>query len=905
MTADPNRKNLRSPPPIPPADIDAAEAADQPAPATLSGTMMTAITAPHQRPANTSELPTVAMSPASVLPTAPPALPPNQRTLVTRVPPPGAGPAGATLITRAPGGAKTVVTDLNVGGTRPPTSEGSHTGEVWGDFEIRDQLGKGGMGSVYHGRQVSLDRLVAIKVLPPALSANESFRSRFGLEAKAVAQISSPHVVQVYAAGVHQGNHFFAMEYVEGHDLARKLQNGFRPTYRQSLELVLQAARGLQAAGEHGIIHRDIKPGNMMVTPKGLLKLMDFGLVKLAASPEASVTMAGTVMGTVNYFSPEQGRGEVCDQRTDLYALGVVFYQLLTGTLPFRGADATSVIYQHIHQQPRSPKEIDPNIPEDYQAVVLKCMQKRPEARYQNASALVADLEALIDGQSPLTAYLDPEALRQGATMLKTTEFRLERQRRGLLVGGLLCVLAAAAGGGLWWTYGREPASAAVVIATPERTQPAVTLPPATRDPAFERASALLTAGGFDEARLLVDQARTAKPDDAAWQQLERDLDRAHGAQLLVQARQAQAAGDWPRAAQAGAAAAKRLGDLPELVALRAEAVDRQAQAQALAKGVAEAQALLADGKADAAERRLDQLTKEHPSSAEVAELLRTLRSQREAGAARSRGAADSLARGEDAFARRDYDGALQLFANARALDPDNAAAKTGIAKVEDAKAAASALRERFQRALAARDLAAADTALRELRTAWPEGKQVSVCEQELASSRLVEDEKARRAADAESKVGGQAKTVLALINDPQATIPAMEHALSAFLANAGADRPEKALLETRIEDHRQLVAVTQRLAGLDQAVRGKDAAGVRAMVADNDFAAALVELSALPGLVFESRIDDFVRDGRSGQLRVSLRHALALFPERVLAYRYAVRQDAGGWVIAKAELVK
>src|SRR4051812_41311618 len=116
----------------------------------------------------------------------------------------------------------------------------------------------------------------------------------------------------------------------------------------------------------------------MMVTSKGLVKLMDFGLVRLAHSEDTGLTMAGTVMGTVSYFSPEQGRGERCDERTDIYALGVVFYELLTRKLPFTGGDATSVIYQHIHAQPKPPKEIDPNIPEDFQAVVLKCLQKEP-----------------------------------------------------------------------------------------------------------------------------------------------------------------------------------------------------------------------------------------------------------------------------------------------------------------------------------------------------------------------------------------------------------------------------------------------------------------------------------------------------------------------------------------------
>jgi serine/threonine-protein kinase len=218
---------------------------------------------------------------------------------------------------------QTRATDLHVPGSGKPkdkSSSGTHHNQVWGDFELGALLGRGGMGAVYRGRQISLDRPVAIKVLPSHLSENENFRQRFQLEAKAVAQISSPHVVGVYFAGQHDGHHYFAMEFVEGKDLGVRLRDGYKPTHREALDLVTQAARGLAAAGELGIVHRDIKPGNMMVTNKGLVKLMDFGLVRMARSEDTGLTMAGTVMGTVSYFSPEQGRGERCDCRTDIYA---------------------------------------------------------------------------------------------------------------------------------------------------------------------------------------------------------------------------------------------------------------------------------------------------------------------------------------------------------------------------------------------------------------------------------------------------------------------------------------------------------------------------------------------------------------------------------------------------------
>lgn len=287
--------------------------------------------------------------------------------------------------------------------TRPPPAgpSGTYDGQVWGDFQFGKMLGRGGMGAVYAGRQMSLDRPVAIKVLIGHLADNEDFRKRFLLEARAAARINSPHVVQVYYAGTHNDVDFFAMEYVEGTDIARRLKDGWRPSPEECLELITQATRSLVALGEHKIVHRDIKPANYMLTTGGVVKLMDFGLVRFASEAHG-LTQTGTIMGTVNYFSPEQGRGEVCDQRTDLYALGVMFYEMLTGKLPFTGGDATSVIYQHIHAEPKPPKVHNPSVTEPYQSVVLKCLEKEAKNRYQTAKELLEDLERISRGEHPL-----------------------------------------------------------------------------------------------------------------------------------------------------------------------------------------------------------------------------------------------------------------------------------------------------------------------------------------------------------------------------------------------------------------------------------------------------------------------------------------------------------------------
>jgi serine/threonine-protein kinase len=325
----------------------------------------------------------------------------------------------APTIVAGSGMSATAATALDLGdGPRPQrAATNSHEGAVWGDFQIGRLLGRGGMGAVYAGRQMSLDRPVAIKVLIGHLSDNEDFRKRFLLEARAAARINSPHVVQVYYAGTHELVDFFAMEFVEGTDLARRLKDGWRPTPIECLQLMIQATRSLVALGEHKIVHRDIKPANFMFTTSGVVKLMDFGLVKMASEAHG-LTQTGTVMGTVNYFSPEQGRGEVCDQRTDIYALGVMFYELLTGKLPFTGGDATSVIYQHIHADPKPPKVHNPNVSEPYQSVVLKCLAKDAGDRYQTAKDLLDDLERMQRGEMPL---LPGGTRRQGAASVVDT----------------------------------------------------------------------------------------------------------------------------------------------------------------------------------------------------------------------------------------------------------------------------------------------------------------------------------------------------------------------------------------------------------------------------------------------------------------------------------------------------
>ena len=276
-------------------------------------------------------------------------------------------------------------------------------GKRIGDFEIIEEIGKGGMGRVYRAIQKSLNREVAIKVLSAGLSSNEEFVERFDLEAKSVAKLIQTNIIQMYSKGVTEdGVHYFAMEYVHGEDLSSKIKHGEKFSEKGAIDIIMQACLGLEEAQKFGIIHRDIKPSNILITNEGVVKVADFGLAK---SLEATMKLTRTdvFMGTVNYTSPEQGMGKPLDHRTDIYSLGIVFYQMLTNKVPFDAETAAAIIYKHVHEKPERPRKINPNISPQAEAAVLKAIAKKPEDRYQNMKEFRVALEALLGGKSPKT----------------------------------------------------------------------------------------------------------------------------------------------------------------------------------------------------------------------------------------------------------------------------------------------------------------------------------------------------------------------------------------------------------------------------------------------------------------------------------------------------------------------
>lgn len=312
-----------------------------------------------------------------------------------------AGPWRIMEAGQADGDQRTATLQVNAS---PDGQQASANGETGlgrlGDYELLSEIARGGMGVVYKARQVSLNRLVAVKMILPGRLASPEEIERFHLEAAAAAKLKHPNITIIYEIGHRDGRHFFSMEYVEGRSLAELLRAGPLPP-KQAAQILHQVAEAVHFAHEHHVLHRDLKPSNVLIDEAGRAHVMDFGLAK-QIDQSAGLTLSGEIIGTPAYMAPEQiasRRGEI-GPACDVYGLGALLYELLTGEVPLRGRDHFETLLYVLECEPQSPRSRNPNVPRELELICLKCLEKEPERRYSSAQALADDLAHYLAGDS-------------------------------------------------------------------------------------------------------------------------------------------------------------------------------------------------------------------------------------------------------------------------------------------------------------------------------------------------------------------------------------------------------------------------------------------------------------------------------------------------------------------------
>ncbi|MGH8966372.1 MAG: Stk1 family PASTA domain-containing Ser/Thr kinase, partial [Actinomycetes bacterium] len=283
-------------------------------------------------------------------------------------------------------------------------------------YELGEVLGYGGMSEVHKGRDVRLGRDVAVKVLRADLARDPQFQERFRREAQNAAALNHPAIVAVYDTGETRTEHgplpYIVMEYVDGRTLRDIVKTEGPLPGQRAMEIMADVSAALDFSHRHGIIHRDVKPANVMITRTGAVKVMDFGIARAIHDGQAAVTQTAAVIGTAQYLSPEQARGEQVDARSDVYAAGCVLYELITGDPPFTGDSPVAVAYQHVREDPTPPSHQNPEVSAAMDAVVLKAMSKNPANRYQSAAEMRTDLVRVLSGQRQLAPMVMTDADR-------------------------------------------------------------------------------------------------------------------------------------------------------------------------------------------------------------------------------------------------------------------------------------------------------------------------------------------------------------------------------------------------------------------------------------------------------------------------------------------------------------
>ena len=353
---------------------------------------------------------------------------------------------------------------------------------VLGDrYEIHRLIARGGMAQVYLARDRTLDRPVAVKELVPEFATDPAFVERFRREATSAAQLTHPNIVSVYDWGTQDGTYFIVMEYVDGPSLSQLIRRDGALHPRRAAEIAAEVASALGFAHSRDVVHRDVKPGNVLLTSSGQAKVADFGIARAMSSADGELTQTGSVMGTATYFSPEQAQGLPVDARADLYSLGVVLYEMVTGRAPFTGDTPLAIAYKHVQDQPPRPSTVSPGVPVGLEAIILKLLAKQPADRYVDAESLRSDLQRFLDGQTTVAeqqlaalgtaAAVAAAAAPAGATTVQpVVEPELDdgqdeeepRSRTGLFIGVLVVLLALLAGLLFWFARGLNAADVEV-----------------------------------------------------------------------------------------------------------------------------------------------------------------------------------------------------------------------------------------------------------------------------------------------------------------------------------------------------------------------------------------------------------------------------------------------------------
>ena len=316
-------------------------------------------------------------------------------------------------------------------------------GTAFGNYEVIAEIGQGGMGRVYKARDTLLDRPVALKVLSEALSRDEGFVQRFTREARVAARLNHPNIVQIYSFGREGSTWYLAMELIDGNSIGGFMRSGAQFDEHDSITIVRHAARALRVAHQAGIVHRDVKPENLMMSMRGEVKLVDLGLAK-SLEDDASLTGTGLTMGTPHYISPEQVRAQKdIDGRADVYSLGATLYHMASGKTPYTADSPSLVILKHLTDAPVDPRTHRPELTEGLSRVILRMMARERENRYRDMHAVDRDLERLQKGLEPLLgAGTDPSTISSSETL--ATPARLDATSRSATAGGVTSMTGGA-----------------------------------------------------------------------------------------------------------------------------------------------------------------------------------------------------------------------------------------------------------------------------------------------------------------------------------------------------------------------------------------------------------------------------------------------------------------------------